>query len=986
MKSRSIQLSRRAFTTLELLIGIGLTAGIVLVSVIGLKKMATTVRIEAIKTDIVTRHRDAKILIANDMKHAQKIQGSTGYKINPAVSGHPTAHPMYYAVSRFNPWHYPAVDQSPLASDSLVIHKEVYPELAGTVVISNGSAGTKYLQISYVLESGDPANPTDKDLFFKSAIENKKYFFISNSEYRNIIQRSTIFSTAGSPCPTTCINDNCPTGYCYSFHGFIEDAAGDDIQPIRSLINVGEFARVDSNIRVGERIDYFVSGVRVAGTTRSSSACPEGSLCRRVDGRQQTDQIILPQVSRFQVFYKFDPDSSLTVMPSNPIRSPGDPLYQSDVAAASWANKVPVNFSNVAYTDIKIKESLPQELVDLLGPNAKDSAFESDGAGGFDYASMMLIRPGRGIEGTVGYDIGWGSDPNCPSLSESQCNPTGKCNYLFRNNIDPASPFSTKYQYKAGDAFCECGWHGEESPARFYDPSNPDNFAKIPYLTNQTSTAFGLPAPYDTIPVDANASNACARYYKCGEQGSPTNFYMDQRNPLCPFVRMCIRKEKNSLYWDANATPNPFNQSALANDLAANVGDHHYYFCHHNTYGHGCDDLYNLSLDIAPMSGTAKTFFQRTCACTVREYDKVNADNTYDHSTGLDMPWENLDFDSLCWLPNSFAAKNGFQCNTSSYVDGSGRRVWIAQDDARSQALPMRLAQLCACRNNHGPDGSNVPAAFYPISWPDFPYNASFYGDNQVIDPDGTGWGYAGSWALYDYQFRGANSIFDFRVNNPLNDNRMLTSQVGQAQNPWNPLVNPSTTPTPSSAPAFDPTPLPRPPTAKTSSYWFACGVSGPSTFDSDDLGAPVTNPKCMSYKSQWAYARIDAAGKILGRNIDCSREQYVLSKGRFRSPGACLETSHTETLPPHFPSAIVSNELIFKYRFFCDSDCGAGPYQGFDYQFTNEVNYIRSLIRARVGETDPNASWCPDISAHTTPMGSGSGFAFQPILGGTGW
>ncbi|MDB5038478.1 MAG: hypothetical protein JWQ35_2006, partial [Bacteriovoracaceae bacterium] len=169
----------------------------------GLKKFTALQKVEGIKTSLLERHRSAQEMMGKDLKQAFKITGSTTS--------------LYYPVSRI------ASDANTLfnpqdAFDGISIYKDAYPEIYGAVQVRPPN-GTNYFSVYYVsagtpTQNGGPSESggsssslsNDQDNFFKMAFLHKRYFFLSNGSYRNIIENLDYKTNgaASSQNPVTC--------------------------------------------------------------------------------------------------------------------------------------------------------------------------------------------------------------------------------------------------------------------------------------------------------------------------------------------------------------------------------------------------------------------------------------------------------------------------------------------------------------------------------------------------------------------------------------------------------------------------------------------------------------------------------------------------------------------------------------------------------------------------------------------------------------
>jgi hypothetical protein len=602
-----------------------------------------------------------------------------------------------------------------------------------------------------------------------------------------------------------------------------------------------------------------------------------------------------------------------------------------------------VSFSDVASLELKIEEQLPSALAQAISESPKGGPFEPV-SGSFAYTSLMKFRPGIGLETSAAISGQNDFDPNCPSLQQSQCKPGGVCNYLF-TNPDPNAPNSTKYQYNTTSPsdYCVCGWNTTDS--RFYDPSIPTNQKKLPFLNTRARNIYAVPSA-DYGPVNFDASMACARFLDCGNPTGHSNDIMDQQNPLCPLARYCVHDDFRAQIYSQVAG---FNETALGTMVEQSLPSSGHLKCTWTAGGKAnyCDQWYNIYKDRSPVSSGALSYFRRYCACVVQEFDHYNSDGTPVLTTRRPVGLDQLDFDSLCRVPGATTA-----CTETWDV---ASKAWIPQDSSHTQALPRTLAELCACRRNPTPDGIDVRSTDFIAA--KAPKDVLSYGSNKIISIDYTGTGFGGSWSTADWQYRFGNHLFNFQVTNF----KALTVQ---------PSVSPSPSPIPNPYSAgSELTNLLTPPTNDaTSPYWWACGIKHTSSGSS--LGVP--DPKCLSYKSQWANARVLLpGGSVSSRDINCGAQQYSYSRGARRVPGGCFETSHKEKDMDlmNWPFDIIGeNDPLYSYRFFCHNDCGQGAYSDYKKSFTNQVNYIRTLIRLAAGETDKYAPWCPDLSTPPPP------------------
>jgi hypothetical protein len=916
--------NRRAFSFIELMISITISAAIGVAAIVAVKKLGTTNKVEVIKSSIIRNHDEAKTIMDRDLRQAYSISGSSSK--------------FYYPVARTNPAAFNTLD----AFDGITIYKNVYTDISGSVRVAPLVAADAlqqtpaYFPVYYILEN--PSVPTSTDQYFQMAMKTKKYFFLTGSDLRNIIENIDMGNLPSQvDCPA-CTYGTCPPQKCYKFRGSYRDTAGNIVTDPTPILNYGEVVRPETILRVGEKVSYSVGG-----------NCSANTLCRVVDDKAASARSVLGNVVQMRVRYEFSVSTgetkpSSTTFPDG-LRSPLESTYWTSLGTTDTARALKaVKFTNVTGAKVTFQETLPSDLSKVISTQSTGEIPFEYNNGAYSYSSFIKFRPGKGVEaasGTVeaGVDVS-----ECSSLDKARCNPSGKCNYLF-NDSDPNSPTSTKYRYVpqpnaqgqlAPSDLCLCGWHPENGA--FFDPREENNEYKFHYLNqtvynieegdsyNDLSTGHG----WSSAVIDKDRAMACARLTNCNEAGY---WMQDHRNPICPILHYCIHPDALSRYWNSTTG---FNESLFNSLISQNVLDPSQIQC-----DSGCDQMVNEYLDQNPTAAGAASPWKKSCACLTRYYQHYNADGTPQVNSATDISWDQLDWDSLCHVPNSFAAKNGITCNDTWNPVITG---WTPRDAQHPQSLPKNLLELCACRRNINPNAAKTldPDMRAVVATATINPNDQF-GHNEIEPFDGTGTGPGGTWYWeYNWQERFSNPDFDFRINTMHSPNPTTYS----AQPP----------------PGNDPTLIVWTPGDN------ACGMDGWS--------GTANNPnwKCFSYKSQVARVRIQLLPQLGSSpppisiyDINCGQSQAALGT----SIGGCLETSHPAgTAPAGFPAAIGPTHNLWHYRWFCDDSCGQSSWNS--GQFARyELDTIRWKIRQAVGETNDWVDWCPSLNSQ--PAGGGS-------------
>jgi hypothetical protein len=908
----------RGYSTAELVVAIGLTSILALGSFYGIRITTLSHRLELKKAELINRHRETQMTIGKDIKHAIAITGSTS---NNAVSN-------FVAIARKDSTAVNAfLDADPY--DSVVIYKDLYPELWGGARVTAPMNGESYFKVYYVLENS-ASSPSDRDRLFQTAFTHAKYFFLVNTGARNIIENLDYGSTStpqdeSCPCPAGGL---CPAQRCFSFRGGYHKSDGSLVLNPTAVLDISEVDRLDTNIRIGEKVSYE------AGT----SNCPTGSLCRIIDDDAVAAEEVLTNLVQLRTLYSFPPDpSKVTPSSAQGIRSPLDPSYLADLSAVQGGQSV--TFADMASLKMTFLERLPSDLAKTIGPNSKETAFEyADGY--YRYTSSVSLRPGFGIDRSSSFETGKVVDPECQTLQSARCNPSGRCNYLF---TDPSatSPTSIRYQYNSANPsdFCKCGWNVNEH--RFYDPTAAESTYKLPIL-NQTvyntyhnswvsnATAAGT---VETGEINADRAMACARYTNCVQVAAPGTLIY--RNPYCYVAKSCIHPDKISSIW---SPVTGFDEAGIRAMVTASPAKPSELYCASGGASN-CDAFYGYSQGTA-----APTYFRDFCACTTRVWTHYIDATTPDLTRPLDVSWSLLDSDSLCRLPG--ARKT---CDNTWDAPNS---AWVIQDAAHPQGLSTTTAELCSCRRNLKADSSpNISSDFAALS---------AYAGNAF---DNTGQTYVAADTV-PYQFghnsvgMGYNQTSDFRVDNP----EMFA---------W----------------LKDPTHLDYNPYFYNASQAGKLAANNPPPI-TPPAGTAATLYKYGSYLSQHAPVKISTGGVLSDKQVVCSAVQASWStSANYRVPGQCIETAHPSgTNPANWPTTnagVAPGTLWNHYRWFCTPLCGiySAPTTpaSASYPFNVEVNYIRSKIREAATEVDRCAAWCPDLFACTTATNKVS----PPITGG---
>ncbi|MDB5038321.1 MAG: hypothetical protein JWQ35_1849 [Bacteriovoracaceae bacterium] len=988
------------FTLIEFLISIGISVALIGGAVYGYKKFQRVHTAEVIKSDILSRHRLSENSLADDMHGAATLTGASNALYFP-VSRLPSAGIAFNATDSF---------------DGLVILKEAHSDITGGVSVVAPATGEAWFNVYYHIAPQPPL----VDQFFRTAIQHKKYFFITNSNdpglsaptgkpTRNIIENLD-YHSANAPNPVDCPNaapgscPNCPQ--CYVFRGGYKDATGTVMTlsspNIQTFMN--QFNSNDSNIRAGEKITYFAGG-------GSNSNCPSGTLCRMVDDNISTGNPVLDNLTQMRIQFQFN---DVTPNEGNPnasggLRSIYDTNYVNSVGSVANA----VSFSQVGLVSISFDETLPSELANVLGQDTSDSALFKFENGKYKYNSAIQLRPGNGLASGIKFQAG-SNLGTCSSLQTAQCNPSGECNSLFTDS-DTNSPYSTKYRTDTpfpGDAnlsvpsdYCTCGWNPTEN--RFYDPDAERT--SLPWYNQATKDYFvGLTTgSYQGVwmtsnLIDLNRSNACARHLNC--QGAE----IQASNPTCELVgNGCFQTGVVASLFDPTTLATQSPVTALSQSdwtsldatrdqaLTSMLGDpsstqDYELYCASPAVPATCDLYNHLRMGKAPMDTGVANTWQNFCACkTVQNYYDASHNVIASAATPIDTGL--LDFDSLCRVPGAL--------QTCSNTWDSTTRAWILNDATHPQGLPSRVsAELCSCRRNLAEDPS---ATIYQ----DFDHvvgSATIdprlqYGDNQIISfstphnppwhPFGsaapTSWQWGDPWTRYAHQF------FDYRVDN-FTAITGGSAQVYGLPTAYSQAYN--------NAPNF--TPAPANPNYPTPSGGKAghTGIDLPiyagndqNTYNYGTQGDPAYLPlevkKNLSYRSQVASVNIFHTAGPEHYDVDCGVSQVNLASSlNLPSIGGCMESSHPANSSPDtfatltaaqrttIVNALNANSPLWHYRFFCDTSCGVNDRYNPDptTAFGTEANYVRSLIRAAAGETNQWAAWCRDLG--WVPDGSGTG------------
>lgn len=922
MRMRSLSRFSKGFTFVELLISAGLATGLAAAAFLGLKKLSLVHSGQQSEQQIVERHREHQALIVNDLKEAPKIIGSTS-RFYASVARAPSTSSVQYNPSD--------------SYDGLVIYKNLNPDISGAARIK-GPTGNAY-SIYYVMENS--VTPTLMDQYFQKAIVKKKFFFLTNSDFRNIVENLD-FGASAFPTPEYCPtgpNEAPSTKLCYKFRGIYRDTAGNIVTNPATVLTMSEVDRQDTNIVSAEKISYSVGG-----------SCGAKKLCRVVDDVASTAREIMSDVASMEVRYFFAATGS-EVQPTAPngLRSPLDSSYWNSLGAddAARAAKA-VTFAEVSYLTLGLKTEVPSKVA-AMASNSLDTKFTLlDDR--YTYDTLVKIRPGVGLDamGTGTMNAGEALDTECANMQRARCNPSGKCNYLF-TDPNPESPLSTRYQYTLVDDplhpgskiptdVCYCGWNPDEE--MFYDVKVFQG--RFPYLNDKIRALYPPSVPSTRAVVSHDRAMACARYTDCV---STTYSVEDERNPYCSLAKICIQKDY---------LPNVFNTTTgfdeVAIDAMVNESplDPKKTLCRNR-----CDSFYHAIKGKVWTDTSIPNFWADSCACNTMEYTKYNADGTGDPTKKKDIMWDQLDFDSLCGIPGALKS-----CS-NNWETGTG--YWIPRDAAHPQNLYKSLEELCACRKNQAQALSTAAVNPATVFWTDgiahIMNGTHQYGYNRNAEAADSNWcALSTPYGWGDWQMGTGVPDFDYRTDTNISSLDVAPKSYSAAD----------------TAAGAAPLALP--------AGSVICGPADPY------------NPKCMSYKSQSAHVDIltwDTFGveQRSSYDINCGYNQAYMMNSYRINPGTCLESSHPPgSVPPGFPAGFTqaTQPQLWHYRWFCDSKCGqvATSSPTAALLMKQEILYIRSLIRAAAGETDPTAPWCSNMPA-SVGGGGGAGAGSGPSMGG---
>lgn len=622
------------------MIAAGLSALIVGGSAYAIKKLYKSQQQESMKSKTVETVSIAKQLISKDLSGALKITGSSS-KIFKAVSrpyDETTGLELAYDSTQ---------------NDTIYILKELYGDISGNFEITKTGVNTYDLFYKKVGASAA------KDTFFLNALTNKNYFVLSSTEFRNVVQK-----VSGAPTTEDCPSQAAGNQNCYRIHVMTGSTSIPQV-----ITNLAELRRFGSQLRVAERVEYFVN---------------QNTLYRRIDGESDSTKWkqILKNIDSFRVNYDFKPavgTSHITTVelqtahPSLPrrIRSPKDSAYLTALGASNVAKAV--TFSDVDRVEINISQKIPG--LDLKVINVSSANGFSVANNIVSFASTLDQKPGDNT-GMSQLDSGIILSV-CDIPEKARCNPD--CAYKYTSN---------EQQYHYTSNLCKCGWDPVEG--QFFDP---------------VKFSSKIPKQYDsTVPAGATIQNkvrldACASYYDCilGDSNG-AHAWLRSRHPACNLVKSCINSTMSGVLSSFYSRPSSY-ETLVGGGVdfahlkalleASNVNDA-------NASGNQkikcgewdirittCDDMY--SQFASQVGGSIGNTFADVCSCQIRTWDGSGAITTRIRNA-YDLNWAKI------------CASTGTTCANTWHSTG-GQEGYFLQGTGNPQGLTPSMAKMCSCAN-----------------------------------------------------------------------------------------------------------------------------------------------------------------------------------------------------------------------------------------------------------------------------------------------